>query len=480
MKTSLESWLTTEITLADALPILLLIILTVFAAIMATRFRGTTKPVGGPVTPPPLAQAEAWLERAGLGPFWRLMFWLTVIAFFGLFLIAIAAAYVLVTNVIGSEDPSASLGLGALLVALLGAPFLIWRTVVAQRTLDTAQRQTDLQAEAHFNDKINVAATDLAARRQVTRVVGRGKEQRVLTEWQDDLVTRAAAIDRLEGLALEAMDRGDFAPAQRIARMLSIYLRELSLEYPAKPAPRFETSKQIGEWAATLRPVARPDMERAAQSLGRINPDDDAARKCFDPQNSIDLRGCNLQRFNLSGANFAGAMLRKARLDSAILNDARFEDAILLDTGMISVSASRARFHRAALGAEMSNALLGFAEFEFVEEPNQPLNGRNGRLADFRRAYLGNASFYFKNSRSDDPGWVIGAKFDESYTQGCFFNGFSVQHEQEWPQHFHNQHSKNGLAFRNCALTDRVVSRCFLEICFGDGSSSTAREHRTR
>lgn len=209
--------------------------------------------------------------------------------------------------------------IGLVLAAFFGAPFLVWRTWVAAR-------QTNLQDEALFNDKIN-AATDLAARRQVTRVVEQDQKEVVLTEWEDDLVTRAAAIDRLEGLALEAMERQDYAPAQRIARMLSIYVQELSRAYPPLDP---DDEAQLGGHEVWEEPVfpARPDMERAAQSLGRINPQDETIRAAFGRGN-IDLRRCNLQGFDLRGLNLQGANLEMAHLQGANLGRAQLQGAVL-------------------------------------------------------------------------------------------------------------------------------------------------------
>jgi len=207
------------------------------------------------------------------------------------------------------------------LTGALGAVVALPLTLIRIRQ---TQRQTNLQDESLFNDKINAAATDLAARRQVTRVLhAETPEECIVTEWQDDLVTRAAAIDRLEGLALE---RADIAP--RIARMLSIYVQELSREHPAKSVPEGASPGELRQWAQTLRPVARPDMERAVQSLGRINPTDDDARAAFDPGN-IDLRRCNLQGFDLAHRNYQGAQLNEAQMQGANLFRAQMQGADL-------------------------------------------------------------------------------------------------------------------------------------------------------
>ncbi|MBF9047659.1 hypothetical protein LSUCC0031_11090 [Rhodobacterales bacterium LSUCC0031] len=65
-------------------------------------------------------------------------------------------------------------------------------------------------------------------------------------------------------------------------------------------------------------------MERAAQSLGRINPKDDAARAAFKPKN-IDLRQCNLQCFDLRDGLFFGAQFRDAHLQAVDLEGAHLQ-----------------------------------------------------------------------------------------------------------------------------------------------------------
>ncbi len=199
-------------------------------------------------------------------------------------------------------------GAGVLLAFLLGAPFVIWRTFVAARQAETA-------AEALFNEKLNAASEGLAARRQVTRVIGRGATQKVLNEWEDDLVSRATAIDRLEGLVHERPEAG-----KRIARLLSVYVVELSREHPPQKAPEGASPDEIRKWASTLRPT-RTDMERAAQALGRLRriPGVDF------PGATINLRGTNLQGFDLSGLAFSGARLSGARMEGAGLWEAHLK-----------------------------------------------------------------------------------------------------------------------------------------------------------
>ncbi|MDQ2089182.1 hypothetical protein NO357_04615 [Marimonas arenosa] len=124
-------------------------------------------------------------------------------------------------------DGSAIRIIGLVLAARFCVSFVIWRSYVAVK-------QARIQDESLFNDKINAASSDLAARWQVTRTfTDENGNETVVTEWQDGLVTRAAAIDRLQG---PAHARSDETP--RIARMLSVCVREISREFPAHDRAR--------------------------------------------------------------------------------------------------------------------------------------------------------------------------------------------------------------------------------------------------
>lgn len=201
------------------------------------------------------------------------------------------------------------------LTATLGAVVAFPVTLIR---IALTRKQTETAEEALFNDKINAAAGGLAARRQVTRVANEGTpEETILTEWEDDLITRASAIDRLEELAKERPDT-----AARVARMLSIYVRELSREYPAKKPPVDATPRELREWAAKLTPI-RPDMEKAAQSLGRLQRIDGHDIVWGD----IDLRQANLQGFDLGSLNFENVLFESAKMQGANLWGAKMQGA---------------------------------------------------------------------------------------------------------------------------------------------------------
>ena len=123
----------------------------------------------------------------------------------------------------------------ALLMGVLAASatifFSIIRVWINERTASAAE-------EALFNDKINAAFSDLHAQRQVTKWYKKVAQN----VWESDITRRNGAIDRLLGLATQEPDA-----APRIARILSVYVKELSREFPPKDTPQSDDPKLLRE-----------------------------------------------------------------------------------------------------------------------------------------------------------------------------------------------------------------------------------------
>jgi Pentapeptide repeats (8 copies) len=83
----------------------------------------------------------------------------------GLFLLTIVAAYLGVLEAIHPKDVGSqpNLGLGALLAALLGAPFVIWGTWLKYQTVR-------YQKEGHITDRINKAVEQLGSEKALQRI----------------------------------------------------------------------------------------------------------------------------------------------------------------------------------------------------------------------------------------------------------------------------------------------------------------------
>ena len=141
------------------------------------------------------------------------------------------------------------LSLLAAIGALVGLVFGLIRLFAVERQTKAQEEKNRLEGEALFNDKMTAATTDLYSRRQS----GDGA-------WQDDVPRRNSAIDRLEGLVHERPDQ-----APRVARLLSVYLRELSGadEVPAQTHPYIRAHALMYPKGGS-RPL---NAEEAAQEL---------------------------------------------------------------------------------------------------------------------------------------------------------------------------------------------------------------------
>lgn len=270
-------------------------------------------------------------------------------------------------------------GLTGVTGAVVAFPFTILRT-------HYNQRQTDAAEAALVNDKLNAAFAGLSARRTVTSrsrevvymlndtectttetpedlfelpkgaTLIRSGPWQVISEEEDDIVTRSTAIDRLEGLAVEEPDQ-----VARIVSILSLYVRELSREYPAKEAPEESLGVlAIQEWTNTLIP-ARPDMEKAAQTLGRLP---DIVKGYGHLTIRLDLSAANLQRFDLSGLNFEGADMEWTNLQGADLSYTRLSKSNLCNAKLDGVNLHSSQLESTHLcGAQFIGAFLSLANF---------------------------------------------------------------------------------------------------------------------
>ncbi len=371
-------------------------------------------------------------------PDWRKARWLGglfgCLVFFALlllFLVSIATVMLFAGILFGFIDPGpgslpheAIRNIGLVVAAFMGAPFVVWRTVVADR-------QARIADESLFNDKLSAAAEGLGARRQVTERVGEGERQQVLTEWQDDLVARAVAIDRLEGLVHE---RPAIAP--RVARMLSVYVRELSKEHRPRtfPGPVGDWDA-LKKWAQGLKPV-RSDMERAVQTLGRLKriPGVDPATV------QIDLRGANLQGFDLGHLCFDGTDFREAHMEGVDLHGASLKRADLMGAHLEGAELSFAYMERSVLhrtcfdgatmrairleGADLRNAHLKGAELLSGQLTEANMRGAYLQKADISGANLTGADL--RKAHMEDSNltnsYLEGAVLDNAYLEKAKLN----------------------------------------------------------
>jgi uncharacterized protein YjbI with pentapeptide repeats len=145
----------------------------------------------------------------------------------GLFSLTIWAAYLGLWQAIHAkpgETPAgqSSLGFGALLAALLGAPFLIWGTWLKYMAVR-------YQKEGHITDRINTAVEMLGAEKTVKHRSRDGEGKEVTTEETvPNIEVRIGAILSLERIAQDSTTHDRGRDHVRVMEILCAYVRENS------------------------------------------------------------------------------------------------------------------------------------------------------------------------------------------------------------------------------------------------------------
>jgi uncharacterized protein YjbI with pentapeptide repeats len=336
----------------------------------------------------------------------------------------------------------------AVLAAVVAFPVTLIRLGLTRKQTDTAQ-------EALFNDKINAASEDLYAMRQ--RWDG---EQNI---WEDDIVRRHAAIDRLHGLSIE---RPDIAP--RIARLLSSYVRQISKEYPADQVPPGLSTEELREWVRKLK-VQRTDAEKAVQVLGQL-------RKISGVELSqieINLQNTNLQKFNLIASDFQNANFFEAHVQGAAMDVANLRSAVLADLKAQGLSLNHAELQRADLSvSKMTAATLANAKLQ------------NGRLSG---AHLQEANLMMAEMEHSDLQWtnlkqailvqtklqcanlayarLQGATLEQSHLNGAYLLNPKLDEETRVAEA-----NFLGAALKDVNLAELIIMQTQIDKCFYDGS----------
>lgn len=189
-------------------------------------------------------------------------------------------------------------------------------------------RQVEIASEVLFNDKMNSAAQGLTSRREFTRVVKRGESDEVVKEIEDDLVARAAAIDRLEGLVSEQE-----LAAPRVVRLLAAYVRG-----------NFQCENVLLTDEIKLRKVPRMDLQKAVDAIGRIH------KIAVDVDIShwrLDLKGCDFDGVDFSNGFFRAINFSECRFEASIFDGGIFEGCLFVGALLNYSSFNRANLRGA-------------------------------------------------------------------------------------------------------------------------------------
>lgn len=433
-------------------------------------------------------------EARWLGP-------LLTIVVIVLFVMAVLVIFAVLGHALfdfGMEDvPRIGFGTGAVAVALIGAPFVIWRSVVAQKTVT-------LQEQGHITDRINTAVEGLGAEKTVKLA---GEDEKTAP----NLEVRIGAIYALERIAQDS--NRDHV---QIMEILCAYVRqnapvpaeddwpELEMKESEDDRPleadwdeRLGTfRKEQDEKKATLK--LREDIQTALTVIGRRStrqrrleagrgveaefpfdlpcpeydgPDvdhDPAALDAYQKEldawreklvayqgyrldlRGADLRGVDLHQLDLKGAKLDGAYLqgsdlRQAQLQGAVLTGARLQGADLTEARLQGADLWKAWLQ----GADLGEALVQGAALAKARLHGAYLWGAQLQCASLEFARLQGATL----GRSG----LQGANLPNASLQGASFSELRMTERQVENGHLHTDHFA-GPRFQGANLANAKLS----------------------
>ena len=324
-----------------------------------------------------LAEPFDWRKRSYLGP---LLFGIGVLIVGGLFSLAIAAAFKLLGAAVFGGLPQgagSSFGLTGIIVAMIGAPFVVWRAVVAQKQVDVAE-------QGQITDRISKAVEGLGAEKTVKDA---GEETT-----EPNLEVRIGAIYALERIAQDSL-----RDHIQIMEILCAYIRENAplRETPKNPfevwkkktAEERDTDKaDMPDWSAMLawaKSLQKPrtDIQVAIEVIGRrklgqIKVERNAAVRNSKVGYRLDLRETCLQAADISELEFSHACFEDSQMHGAILSDANMQGAALSGAWLHGAFLTRAVLQGANLdGARLEGAALMDTQLQGAELKGAKLQG---------------------------------------------------------------------------------------------------------
>ncbi|MEO0913866.1 MAG: pentapeptide repeat-containing protein, partial [Pseudomonadota bacterium] len=339
-----------------------------------------------------------------------------------------------------------------ILAAVVGAPFVVWRSWLAGR-------QVQINREGHYTDLFTKAVEQLGATKaKYEDVERRDPEGRLFT--QREQTTERNMEVRLGAIyALERVMKDSTKDAGPIVETLSSYIKE-NCEDPvildALECPKLvsETSSEdfvrawkifIGQRLPQRAPGNRADLRAALAVLCRRN--DHPSRVEFEGSDpGIMLDGVNFQGTDLIGSRFDNVELRNASFDGAFLSRARLRNADLFESSFCGAILEETDFDRADLtnarflgsdlysatfrktklsGANFMGSVLRTANFDGAFLRKARLTGVDLYGASLVGADLSEADFSGSNLRNVylDRAILIGAKLSETDLSNASFYG---------------------------------------------------------
>lgn len=315
--------------------------------------------------------------------------------------LSVATAFTLLGKALFADllrIPGSSLGVGGVTVALIGAPFVIWRSIVAQK-------QADIAEQGLITDRINKAVEGLGAEKVVSRIgrqvfvrpseghaafqrmiggtnqirrmqwlyggtvhqfgetIDKEGDWQVFSETKPNLEVRIGAI-----YALQRILQDSPRDHNQILQILCAYIRENAGLNPVLFDPDV-----CDDW---LKP--REDVNAAIKVIGRHTGRlTNALREGLQNSNrqprldlqNIDLIGADLRHLQFANVDFSGSSFSHSNLANVRFKNATLEGCSFFkaDTENALVD-GKSSFQRSLFGGQKSLEILKRLKQEQIRE----------------------------------------------------------------------------------------------------------------
>ncbi len=407
---------------------------------------------------------------------------------------------------------------GLAVAAVVGVPFLVWRSIVAQKQVDVAE-------QGHITERINKAVEGLGAEKTVSRVwrnvtyvledvthtafegrddgaeIPEGATDIEYGHWgvanrtRPNLEVRIGAIYALERIAQDS-DRDHV----QVMEILCAYIRQNAPDTLAEPFPKdwreafaaddidieaMPSRRQIVDSARQLR-KPREDIQVALTVLGRRSTRQIAIEGHRNSEGEwigylLDLRSTCLQnaymirgqfenaRFNhaqmqgtvLSGARMQGADLSGAQMQGAVLREAQMQGAVLREARMQGAVLVEARMQGADLsGARMQGAVLLEARMQGADLRGARMQGADLSEAQMQGAVLSEAQM--------QGAVLLGAQMQGAALRWARMQGADLLEARMDASTDLSAATLRGAALRSVDFSDVSISQEQVDSLFGD------------
>jgi len=244
-----------------------------------------------------------------------------------------------------------------ILAALIGVPFFLWRTWIAQQQSDIAQYQAETARDRSYTELFTKAVEQLGAEKKAIEILTNDQGEKVTFEdgypktWETyvpNIEVRIGAI-----FALERIMKDSDKDAPAIVDTLAAYVRENCGKQTLEcKIPEQEKDQTTGDWVKAIKnyvgsmynpkegtlltraralneqpQVNRSDIKTALTVLGR-RPEHLKHKDAKQPDlRSVNFQGWELHNFDLSYCDLSNAKMQGANLSGAEMQEVQITSA---------------------------------------------------------------------------------------------------------------------------------------------------------